>query len=309
MMNSSGTTFILAAYSEIGDIKYFYFTILLLLYIFTISANLILIVVIYVERSLHEPMYFFLCSLSVNAIFGSTALCPCLLTNILSDRHEISGISCLVQVFFLYIYGQCEFSSLALMGYDRYLSICYPLQYNMIMTTAKVIMLIILSWLYPICTFGIHFILTLQLPLCGKIIEKVYCASYSITKLSCIDTSINNIYGLINLVSSTVLPVILIMYSYSIILKICLRSSKESQAKALNTCTPHLVILINFFISAFFEIVQNRFDMSHMPHEVRIFLSVYFLIIPPLINPVIYGIRTKNISTRVKKCFLQKNNS
>ncbi|XP_066556112.1 olfactory receptor 2G3-like [Amia ocellicauda] len=300
-MNSSDTTFILSAYYEIGDIKYMYFIILLLLYIFTISANLIIIVVIYVERSLHEPMYFFLCILSVNAIFGSTALCPCLLTNILSDSHDISRISCLVQVFCLHIFGQCEFSSLALMGYDRYLSICYPLQYNMIMTPTKVLNLIILSWLYSICPFAIHFILTLQLPLCGRIIEKIACANYSIVKLSCIDTSINNIYGLVVLILNTVLPVILILYSYLQILRLCLRSSKESQAKALNTCTPHLVTLINFFISTFFEIVQSRFNMSHVSSEVRIFLSVYFLIITPLINPIIYGIRIGNISVKLRK--------
>ncbi|MBN3297290.1 O52D1 protein, partial [Amia calva] len=302
-MNSSDTTFILSAYSETGDIKYLYFTILLMLYIFTISSNLILIVVIYVERSLHEPMYFFLCSLSVNAIFGSTALCPHLLTNILLDHHDISRIICLIQIFCLHIYSICEFSSLALMGYDRYLSICYPLQYNMMMNPGKVIKLMILSWLYPICTFSIVFIMTLQLPLCGRIIEKVYCVNYSIVKLSCIDTTINNIYGLFTLVLSTVLPVILILYSYSRILKICLRSSKESQAKALNTCIPHLVTLINFLISDCFEIVQNRFDMKLVPNEVRIFLSVYYLIIPPLINPIIYGIRIQNISVRVWKLF------
>ncbi|XP_066556130.1 olfactory receptor 51E1-like [Amia ocellicauda] len=306
MMNSSDTTFILSAYYEIGDTKYFYFTILLLLYIFTVSANLILIVVIYVERSLHEPMYFFLCSLSVNAIYGSTALCPHLLTNILSDHHDISQISCLVQIFCLYTYAQCEFSSLALMGYDRYLSICYPLQYNMIMTPVKVIKLLILSWLYPICIFGILFILTLQLPLCGRIIEKVYCVNYSIVKLSCIDTTINNIYGLITLLLTAVLPVILILYSYLRILRLCLRSSKESQAKALNTCTPHLVTLINFFISSFFEIVQARFDMSYMPSGVRIFLSVYFLIIPPVINPIIYGVRIRNINVRLRKWFVHQ---
>ncbi|MBN3297272.1 O52D1 protein, partial [Amia calva] len=306
MMNSSDTTFTLSAYYEIGDIKYFYFTILLLLYIFTISANLIVIVVIYVERSLHEPMYFFLCSLSVNAIFGSTALYPCLLTNIMSDRHEISRISCLVQVFCLHIFVQCEFSILALMGYDRYISICNPLQYNMIMTSGKVLHLIILSWLYPICIVGILFILTVQLPLCGRIIEKVYCVNYSIVKLSCIDTTNNNIYGLLVLVLNTVLPVILILYSYLQILRLCLRSSKESQTKALNTCTPHLATLINFFISVFFETFQARFDMRHLPNEVRIFLSVYFLIIPPLINPIIYGIRIRNISVRLRKLFVHQ---
>ncbi|MBN3297286.1 O52D1 protein, partial [Amia calva] len=251
-------------------------------------------------------MYFFLCILSVNSIFGSTAIYPCLLTNILSDHHAISRISCLVQLFCLHIFVYCEFSSLALMGYDRYLSICYPLQYNMIMTPGKVIKIIILSWLYSICPFGILFILTLQLPLCGRIIDKIACANYSIVKLSCIDTSINNIYGLITLVFNAVLPVILILYSYLRILRLCLRSSKASQAKALNTCTPHLVTLINFFISDFFETVQARFDMSYVPSEVRNFLSAYFMIIPPLINPIIYGIRIGNINVRLRKLFVHK---
>ncbi|XP_006627998.2 olfactory receptor 4B13-like [Lepisosteus oculatus] len=302
MENSSHIkSFILAAYGEIGQIRYFYFTITLVLYVGIIVANSLLIAVISVERTLHEPMYFFLCALSANELYGSTVLFPSLLVNILSDFHEVSKFQCIMQIFCLNTYGSIEFSDLAVMSYDRYVSICYPLHYNRIMTLNKACVFLIFIWLFSMVRFAINLTLTVHLPLCGNIIEKVYCDNYSLVKLACTDTNVNNIYGLVGTFFSIGLPLLLIFYSYAKILKICLNSPRQSQIKAFNTCSTHLVSLVNFSIGCLLEIIKNRFNMSHIPNEVRVALSLYFLIFPPLLNPIIYGLRITTIRTTFKK--------
>ncbi|XP_069045949.1 olfactory receptor 52D1-like [Lepisosteus oculatus] len=302
MENSShNTSFILSAYGGTGWIRYFCFTITLILYVGIIVANSFLIAVISVERTLHEPMYLFLCALSANELYGSTALFPSLLVNILSDVQEISKVNCFIQIFCLHTYGSIEFSNLAVMSYDRYVSICYPLDYNRIMTLDKACVFLIFIWFFSMVRFAITLTLSVRLPLCGNIIEKVYCDNYSIVKLACTDTTVNNIYGLFTLFLSVGLHLLLIFYSYTEILRICLNSPRQSQIKAFNTCITHIVSLVNFSVGCLLEVIQSRLNMSHIPSEVRVALSLYFLIFPPLLNPIIYGLRITTIRTTFKK--------
>ncbi|XP_069045840.1 olfactory receptor 4B13-like [Lepisosteus oculatus] len=307
MENSSHiTSFILAAFGEIGQIRYFYFTITLVVYGAIIVANSLLIAVISVERTLHEPMYFFLCALSANELYGSTALFPSLLVNILKDIQEISKLNCFLQIFCLHTYGSIEFSDLAVMAYDRYVSICYPLHYSRIMTPTKACAFLMLIWVFILARFAVTVLLIARLPLCGNIVEKVYCDSYSLFKLACTDTTVNSVLGLLTMFLSVGLPLFLIFYSYAKILRICLKSSRESQVKALNTCSSHLVCLVNFSVGCLFEIIQSRFNMSKIPYEARILLSVYFLILPPLLNPIVYGVRISKIRTTFTKIIIHK---
>ncbi|MBN3297269.1 O52D1 protein, partial [Amia calva] len=296
MENSTQITyFTLTAYAEMEDVKYLYFIIVILLFLIIIFCNVGLITVICVERSLHEPMYYFLCSLAVNGVCGSIGLFPAVLVNVLSKTHEISRVCCFVQIFILHTYGCCEFSNLAVMGYDRYVSICHPLQYHSIMSPIRVCLLIALTWMFAICTFSITIQLTIRMQLCGRIIKKIYCANYSVVKLACENTTTFNIYGLVGTAFSTFPQLLLIVYSYVKILRVCVKSSKESQVKALNTCMSHIITLVIFSFGGFYELIQNRFDMSAVPNILQIMLSVYFLIFPPLFNPIIYGVRTKAI--------------
>ena len=189
--------FTLSAYFDTGPFKYMYFWIILSLYILIVSANLLLIVVICMNRSLHEPMYMFLCSLFVNELYGSSGLFPFLLTQILSDIHTVSASLCFLQIFCLYSYANVEFCNLAVMSYDRYLAICCPLQYNTRMTPNKVAVLIALTWFFPLLAIIVMISLNASLQLCDNIIDGVYCNNYSVVKLACCDTTVNNLYGLI----------------------------------------------------------------------------------------------------------------
>ncbi|XP_026170401.1 olfactory receptor 11A1-like [Mastacembelus armatus] len=298
MANSTQVSyFTLAAYFDIGCFKYLYFIIIMSLYVLIIFSNVLLIVVICVNRSLHEPMYIFLCSLFVNDLYGSTGLFPFLLVQILSDIHTVSAPFCFLQVFCLHTYVCTEFTNLAVISYDRYLSICHPLQYNTRMTTNKTVLFIALSWLYSFLNIVTIISLIIPLQLCGNIINKVYCLNYPIVKLACSDTRVNNIYGLFSTFLTVFGPLSLILYTYVKILKVCLSGSKQTRQKAVSTCTPHLASLINFSFAVCFEILSSRFDMRGVHNMLQIVLSLYFLTCQPLFNPVIYGLKLSKIHT------------
>ncbi|XP_028429921.1 olfactory receptor 11A1-like [Perca flavescens] len=307
MINSTQVSyFTFGAYFNIGLFKYVFFLIIMCFYALIVCANLLLIVVICMNRSLHEPMYLFLCSLFVNELYGSTGLFPFLLVQILSDIHTVSAPFCFLQIYCLYTYAAIQFINLSIMSYDRYLAICYPLQYNTRMTYKKVAMLIALTWLVPLIGVAVTISLSVPLQLCGNIINKVYCDNYLVVKLACSDTRVNNIYGLCYTVISIIIPLLLILYTYIKIFKVCFSGSKQTRQKAVSTCTPHLASLLNFSFSCLFEILQSRFDMSSVPMLLRIILSLYFLTCQPIFNPLMFGLQMSKIRSLCKNLIFGK---
>ncbi|XP_062241334.1 olfactory receptor 52E4-like [Platichthys flesus] len=300
--------FTLAAYVDSGLLRYLFFTMVLSLYLLILCANVLLIVVICMNRSLHEPMYVFLCSLFVNELYGSTGLFPLLLLQILSDVHTVPRPLCFLQIFCVYSYACVEFFNLAVMSYDRYLAICCPLKYNTRMTPRKITVLITLTWLLASVVCFVPLTMTAPLQLCGNIINKVYCDNYYIVKLSCSDTTVHSIYGLAATSFVIVSPVLLIFFSYVRILKVCFSGSKQTRQKAVSTCTPHLLSLLNFSFGAFFEIIQSRFNMSNVPNLLRIILSLYWLTCQPLFNPLMYGLNMSRIRNICKNLIIRSRN-
>lgn len=283
-----------------------YFCIFLIIYVAVVVENVALIWMIYCEKTLHEPMYLLLCNLAVNGLFGSTSLLPGVLAKLLTCSYEISLPLCQTQIYAIHTFAITEFTILAVMSYDRYLAICYPLPYHAIMSQ-RLIKLIVFMWLYPILAFLIVFIFTLQLRFCERTIEKVYCMNYLLVKLACTDVSIMNIVGLLSVGLYSVPQFIMIFYSYTQILRICYLSFSKSKFKALQTCTPHILAVVNYYIGCFFEIAQSRFNINHLPYEAKLFLSVYFLIFPPILNPVIYGLGIQAIRAPLFRLFSRKN--
>ncbi|XP_068589547.1 olfactory receptor 8U3-like [Cebidichthys violaceus] len=305
MINSTYVSyFTLSGYFDTGLFKYLYFVFILSLYALIICSNLLLIVVICMNRSLHEPMYLFLCSLFVNELVGSTGLFPFLLVQILSDNHTVSAPLCFLQIFCLYTYGNVQFYNLAVMSYDRYLAICHPLHYNTRMAFNKAVRLVVVIWVPPFFGVLVTTCLSVSLQLCGNIINKVYCDNYSIIKLACFDTTVNNIFELIAASLTVFGSGSLISFSYVRILKVCFSGCKQTRQKAVSTCTPHLASLLNFAFGVFFEILQSRFDMKNVPNIVRIFLSLYWLTCQPLFSPVMYGLNMSKIRSMCKSLLL-----
>uniref|UniRef100_A0A3P9MWE9 Olfactory receptor n=1 Tax=Poecilia reticulata TaxID=8081 RepID=A0A3P9MWE9_POERE len=295
--------FTLSAFLDTDMLSYFFFLIVLCLYVLIIGSNVLLIAVICVNRSLHEPMFLFLCSLFVNELYGSLGLFPFLLVQILSDVHIIPAPLCLLQIFFLYTYGSVEFANLAVMSYDRYVAICRPLLYNSLMTARRIAFLISIIWLPPLFCFLITLLLTVRLTLCGNVLNSTFCRNYLVVNLACSDTSVNNVYGLFGTVITVLVPLLPILYSYTKILSVVLSGSKRTRQKAVNTCMPHLASLLNFSFGCLFESLQSRFDMVSIPNGLQIVMSLYFVILQSLLNPIMYGINLTKIRNACKQLF------
>ncbi|MBN3305694.1 O52E8 protein, partial [Amia calva] len=298
---SSVTVFTLHGLNETASHKYIFFVFTLLVYLLMCLLNLILIITIIIEKTLHEPMYIFLCNLCVNGLYGTAGLYPKLLADFLSDSHEISYTGCLIQTHVIYSYVLCEFTILIIMAYDRYVAICKPLQYHSIMTSLTITMFLLMSWILPFCETTFALLLTNRLPLCGSHIDKLYCENWSIVKLSCVDTTFNNIYSYI-LILIQLSQALFTVYSYIHIVRACAKSS-EDMSKFMQTCLPHVICLINFTITMLFDIMYSRYGSRNIPQALRNFLAVEFLIIPPLLNPLIYGLKLSQIRRRVMRVF------
>ncbi|KAK2810008.1 hypothetical protein Q5P01_000464 [Channa striata] len=298
MENSSEiVSFVLSMYGDIGHLKYLYFLLTMILYVSVILANTALIVIIYVKPNLHEPMYLFLCSLFVNDIYGSTALLPCLMVQILSETHDISLLFCFIQIFNIQTYVDIEFRTLAIMAYDRYVCICKPLHYNSIITTRRVQIVILVIWIVSFVEFGVLLSFTIRLRFCGTVIDKVCCVNHLVLELSCSPTNILSyvndvIFGLVLIVTA---PLVFILFTYVKILSVCLKASKETKTKAFDTCTPHLVSIMSLVFACFYNIISQRFDMTIVPLELTVILSLYIFLIQPMLNPLIYGLKLSKI--------------
>nr|XP_023662886.1 putative gustatory receptor clone PTE03 [Paramormyrops kingsleyae] len=284
--------------------KLIYFSCSFLIYLFTIFVNMTLVVTVMLDRILHEPMYIFLCNLCVNGIYGATSFYPKILLDLLLESHVISYSACVTQIFIVHSYVLCELSNLTVMAFDRYVAICKPLQYHPIMTPGNVGKILLLPWLLSFAEILIGVLLMLRLTLCGSKINKLYCTNWDVVKLSCTDTSINNFYGYGILITHFV-QVVLIVISYFHIIRACVRSQAE-QSKFMETCLPHLITLAIYGLSAAFDVLYARYESSSSLQGLRNFFSIEYLIIPPLLNPLIYGLKLKQIHRSVWRLFSRK---
>ncbi|XP_053347920.1 olfactory receptor 51E1-like [Clarias gariepinus] len=296
----------LEGHMELEKYRYVYFVIVVTLYLLIISGNGLVIYIIYTNKSLHEPMYILIAALLCNALFGSTALYPKLLTDLLSESQVISFESCIFQSFCIYTYAASEFTLLSAMAYDRYVSICKPLQYNTIVKMSTVKILLFCCWFLPCCEVGVGVLFTYQRKLCKFKLNRIYCDNSSMLKLACGDFSVSNIYGLVILSIAVFPPLLFVFFSYSRILSVCLVNSKDFRRKALQTCLPHLVIFTTLSITACFIIIHPRLE-GNMPHLFSMIMSVEILVIPPLLNPIIYGLKLKKILNRIKEVVCKRN--
>ncbi|XP_048837800.1 olfactory receptor 7D2-like isoform X5 [Brienomyrus brachyistius] len=302
--SSSELIFVLYGLNDTRTKRQIFFGLSILAYAFTIFANLTLILTILLEKILHEPMFIFLCNLCVNSICGSTSFYPKLLIDLLSDSHVISYTACIIQIFGIYTYLFCEFTNLSVMAYDRYVAICKPLEYHSIMTPHRVGMLVQITWFLSFIETTVGIVLTVRLPLCGSRINKLYCFNWDLVKLACVDTTLNNIYGYFFTVFH-IFEVVLIITSYSQITRTCVQSQAERN-KFMETCLPHIITLGTFAISVFFDVISARFSSDASLQALRNSFSIMYLIVPPILNPLIYGLKLKQLRRIVWRRFTTK---
>uniref|UniRef100_A0A8D2CMZ1 Olfactory receptor n=1 Tax=Sciurus vulgaris TaxID=55149 RepID=A0A8D2CMZ1_SCIVU len=275
------------------------------MYLVAILGNTLLLFLIFTERSLHEPMYFFLSMLALADIFLSTVTTPKMLAIFWFQAGDISFGSCVSQMFFLHFIFVAESAILLAMAFDRYVAICHPLRYTTILTPSAIGKMGVASVTrsFFIC-FPLVF-LVYRLHYCGKnIIRHSYCEHMGIARLACDSIKVNIYYGVIVALFSTCLDVVLIIISYALILCTVFKiPSRDARFKALGTCGSHVCVIILFYAPAFFSFFAHRFGGHSIPLHVHILLANLYVVVPPTLNPIIYGVKTKQIQDRVIQIF------
>ncbi|XP_014018071.2 olfactory receptor 1D2 [Salmo salar] len=285
--------------------KSVYFTLSLITYLLIITVNLTLIITIIQEKGLHEPMYIFLCSLCVNGLYGTAGFYPKLLLDLQSDVQVISYDGCFTQAYVIYTSVMCEVSTLTVMSYDRYVAICRPLLYHTIVTSLTVRKLLLFSWCYPLFIGLIAVSLTVRISLCGSRIDKLFCDIPSIVKHACLPITINQILNKF-VIMVNVLQILFIVFSYSQIVRTCVKSAK-GRIKFTQTCMPHLITMVIFITVTLFDTLQGWNSNVNITLNMRNAMAEQFLVIPPVFNPVIYGLNLQQIRRAVfRKCNAHK---
>uniref|UniRef100_A0A3Q3J3I5 G-protein coupled receptors family 1 profile domain-containing protein n=1 Tax=Monopterus albus TaxID=43700 RepID=A0A3Q3J3I5_MONAL len=228
-----------------SEFTYPLFFLLLFVYVSLLFSNIAILVLIIIEKSLHQPMYMLFCNLSVNDLIGNTVLLPQLMAHIISTERFITYKQCVVQAFYSHMFGSASHMILIIMATDRYMAICHPLRYSSVMTTQTVIGLSATAWGSSVVLVSVLIGLTVRLPRCGSLIQNAYCDNASLFKLSCENVSINNIYGLFFTVLLFSCSIGGIAATYFRIALVCwIKKNKELNNKALQTCASHLVLYL-----------------------------------------------------------------
>nr|XP_033805288.1 olfactory receptor 52A1-like [Geotrypetes seraphini] len=270
------------------------------LYIIALLANTAIVTIISITSSLHQPMFIFLAILALNDVLLCTSVVPKMLEIFWFNFREITLESCLTQMFFIHSFTTIESGILLAMAFDRYVAICNPLRYTSILTgklIAKIgialivrATVLIASLLFLLKRFSLYK---------TNVVSQSYCEHIAILKLVQGDTRINSAYGLVLAFSILGLDVILISVSYIMIFRTVFSlPSREAHLKALNTCTSHICVFLMFYGLGFFSFLSHRYG-KNIHSYVHLFLSYLYLLLPPTLNPVVYGVKSKQIRARV----------
>ncbi|XP_048349946.1 olfactory receptor 52K1-like [Sphaerodactylus townsendi] len=277
--------------------------------IFTVAllGNTLLLYVIKTDITLHKPMFYFLSMLgSVDLVLSLTTM-PKTLCIFWFRAREISLNACLVQMFFLHAFSIMESAVLLAMAFDRYVAICHPLRYNTILTHSMVAKVGLVALGRAVLLMSPLPFLLRWLPYCGShVISHCFCEHMGVVRLACSNTRFNNIYGIIVAFLVVALDLTFIFLSYAKILRAVLSlASRDEQLKALGTCISHLCAMLIFYTPVVLSSIIHRFGHQVAPH-IHILLTNFYLLFPPMMNPIIYGVKTKQIRECILRLFHRK---
>ncbi|XP_013885413.1 olfactory receptor 2AT4-like [Austrofundulus limnaeus] len=287
---------------ELQKYRFLYFVILFTVYILIICCNSTIFCIIWIQKSLHEPMYIFIAALLCNSLLFSTNIYPKLLMDFLSDKQIISVSLCHLQGFIYYSLCGSEFLLLSVMAYDRYVSICKPLKYHTIMRKSTVSILLVLAWLVPTCQLVPSLFISNMFKICNFTLNGIFCNN-AVSQIYCMSSKASYIiYGVFIAVNTVFLPLLFILFTYTKILIITFKSSINVRRKAAQTCSPHLLVLLSFSCLCSYDIVIARINID-FHKTARFIMTLQVVLYHPLLNPVIYGVKMKEISKYLKIIF------
>ncbi|XP_032636559.1 olfactory receptor 6M1-like [Chelonoidis abingdonii] len=295
--------FILLGFSSLGEKqKIFLFLILLLTYLITVMGNVVIIFIVWVDRRLHSPMYFFIVNLSFLEIWFTSVTSPKLMLDLLSISRTISFHGCMAQTFFYFTLGATEFTLLVVMSFDRYVAICCPLQYATIMNQRLCIQLVLGSWLGSFIVISVRMVLISKLRFCGpNVINHFFCDNTPLFLLSCTDTS--GVRRADSILSTTIVlsSLCLIMLSYvSIFFSILRIPTTTGRQKAFATCGSHLTALALVYGSC---IVLYARPSGSFSLDVNKGVALLNTVLYPFLNPFIYSLRNKTVKLALREAF------
>ncbi|XP_012886554.1 PREDICTED: olfactory receptor 2B11-like [Dipodomys ordii] len=292
--------FILLGFADRPWLQLSLFLILLITYPTAMIGNIIIILVSRLDSRLHSPMYFFLTNLSFLDMCYTTSIVPQMLFNLGSSKKTISYVGCAVQLYFFHIMGGTECFLLALMSFDRYVAICRPLHYSLIMNQRLCILLVCTVWLCGVIIAVSQSALTLQLPLCGtNILDHLLCEISVLIKTACGEKKTNELT--LSLVCTVLLavPLCLILASYASIGRAILKiKSSEGRKKAFGTCSSHLIVVLLFYGPAISMYLQPPSSISRDQLK---FMALFYGVVTPTLNPFIYTLRNKDVKGAICK--------
>ncbi|XP_006132593.2 olfactory receptor 51G2-like [Pelodiscus sinensis] len=303
---STHSVFLLTGISGQEDVHLWIAIPFCLVYAILILGNSVILFIIKTDPSLHEPMYIFLSMLALTDLGLSTATMPTILGVLLFNTREISLNACFTQLFFIHFTQTTESSVLLLMALYRFVAISNPLRYTSILTLPRIAKMGLLCVLR-----GVAFILPFPLLLeryryCrDNVLSHSYCLHQEVMKLACADITVNSIYGLTGSLLVMGLDALLIFLSYVMILKTVLSVASRAEClKALNTCVSHLCIVLLFYTPEISLTVIHRF-WNNSSHLLEIILGYVYLLVPPLMNPVVYSVKSKHLRERLIRLFVK----
>ncbi|XP_044840709.1 olfactory receptor 10A4-like [Mauremys mutica] len=292
--------FILVGFSNLKKLQSILFLVLLVTYLVSLIGNLLVILLIKLNPSLHTPMYFFLVNLSILEICYTSSVVPQLLVHLLVDQKTITIVGCAAQMYVITIMGLTECCLLAVMAYDRYVAICHPLHYRTIMSGRACVQLAGASWIIGISVEVAQTTWIFSLPFCGSNrIHHFFCDIPPVLKMACTDTSKNEIMVLTVSVLFIMGPFLMIILSYiCIISTILMLPSVEGRNKAFSTCSSHLMVVTLFYGMALITYLGLK---SISTPESDQMISLMNTIVGPVLNPIIYTLRNKDVKGAFRK--------
>ncbi|XP_074839945.1 olfactory receptor 52R1-like [Carettochelys insculpta] len=271
-----------------------------IMYAIVLLGNFFILFIVKIESSLHEPMYYFLCMLAITDLVLSSSTLPKMLSIFLFNSREISFSACLTQVFFIHCFAVMESGIFMAVAFDRYVAICHPLRHSTILTNPVVVKIGL-----AVALRGIMLVLPYPLLLrrwlyCRtNILPYTHCGHMDVLKLACGDTRISSYYGLFVLFSGIGLDMFFIAISYVQILRTIFRlPTKDARIKTFGTCSSHLCAILALYIPNFFSSFTQRFGQN-LPLYFHVLIGNVYLQLPPMLNPIIYGVRSKQMRDRV----------